>query len=143
MKSYKRSFVAFLLLSSLFFVGCPTSRSLLRTGIRLRGEFIDSVFLIPSQAGTGIPIPGTHVTGAFLRYDSGPHGGGQEILDGYTESDGFRDFPDAITGAFWNFGADFTISAMPACGAASDPGVDVFFPVAQENFTCHPSPIVE
>ncbi len=108
--------------------GCPTS-SLhprdLTTGIRVRAEFLPSPFLAP---GTGSPVPGVRETGLFLRFDGGPTGGTDELFQGFTFDDGIDDHPNAITGAFWNFSADYSPSPLPACGSLSLPGQDVPFP---------------
>lgn len=89
-------------------------------------------------------MPGVQVTGAFLYIDpnSATHTGNQELLSGATNSQGIDDFPNAITGAYWNFGANFATSAVPACGTGSDQGVKMVAPVSEEIFSCFPSPVV-
>jgi len=120
---------------NLFSCGTPA----LHTGIRVRAELLDSVFQTPN---TGAAVPGVHDTGIFLHTGSGQTNGSQEVIDDYTNSLGINDYPNAITGAYWNMGADFTNSAVPACGTGSNPGVFMAYPVSEQLWSCFPSPTV-
>jgi hypothetical protein len=101
---------------------------------------LDSAF---QQQNTGAPMPGVFVTGAFLYLAPNVlHNGNQKILNGQTNFQGIDDFPSAITGAYWNFGSNFSNSPNPACGTGSDQGVFMAYPVSEELFSCFPSPTV-
>ncbi len=126
------------LLAIVALAGCNT-RGPLRTGIRVRSEFLDSPFM---SQGTGAPVPNVTESGIFIRYDGGPTGGSESQWNGVTAGDGIDDHPNAITGAVWNFSADFSTSPLPACGTQGAPGLDVPYPVAQLNESCYASPVL-
>ena len=79
------------------------------------------------------------MSGIFISYYSSSHNGDQEVIGGTTDGLGILDSPNAITGAYWNFGANFTPSAVPTCGTASDKNVVMVYPVSEELFSCFPT----